>query len=102
MDTELTLAATPFVKIFSFVHGPGRHCDPDEERFHHPEIIFTLEDAWSIRSGRGEAIGRPGTLVLGNEGEYYRCRHFAPEPHDRTVGVSFVGLTSAGREPLAE
>lgn len=102
MDTERTLIATSFVRVLSFMHGPGRHRDPAEEQFEHHELIFTLTDAWAIRSARGEAIGRPGTLILANQGEYYRCRHFDPVPRDRTYCLSFVGLTGPGREPLAE
>jgi AraC-like DNA-binding protein len=102
MDILHTLGATSLVRIFSFFHGPGEHRDPDEERFDHPELMFTLADRWGLRCGRGEAIGHPGMVILGNQEECYRCRHFTPVPHDRTVGVSFVGLSGPSGGPFSE
>lgn len=102
MDVLHTLAATSLVQVCSLVHGSSEHRDPAQERFEHPELIFTLEDRWGVRCGRGDAIAHPGTLVLGNQGEYYSCRHFTRVAKDRTVCVSFVGLIGPEGGSLSE
>lgn len=102
MLVEQTLASTSLVKIAYAAHGPTSHRDPEEEWFSCPELFFTLQDRWRIRSRRGDAVAQPAVLVLGNPGEYYACRHFSHIPQDRTLYVSFVGLTGPDAEPLSE
>ncbi len=102
MDTPQVLASTSLVRICTLVHGPSAHRDPIEEQFDVPEIIFTLEDRWGVRSGRGDVIAHPRALILGNAGETYRCRHFAGVPKDKTLGVSYVGFTGPDRGSQSE
>lgn len=83
---------TAMVKISTFFHGPRQHRDPAVEVFNQPEIIFTLEDRWALRTPRGEAVAHPGMVILANRNEEYSCRHFEAVPRDRTFGVAFVGL----------
>jgi AraC family transcriptional regulator len=102
VNHQQTLVTTSLVEVGTFTHGPHGHRDPAEEQFKYPEIVFTIKDRWGIRCGRGDAIGHPGVVVLGNRNEFYRCRHFTPSPKDKTVYVAFAGLGKSGSSDLYE
>lgn len=93
---------TLMVEITTFAHGAHEHRDPEVEQFSQHEIVFTLEDRWGIRSGRGDVVAHPGVVVLGNRHELYQSRHFEAIPRDRNFCVAFPGLPGRPGDPLAD
>ncbi|HLW59131.1 MAG TPA: helix-turn-helix transcriptional regulator [bacterium] len=92
-----TLARGSLATLLSFRHHNRPHRDPDDEIFHEPTVIFTLEGAWQYRSLDTDVAVGPDAVVLGCAGQHYRCRHLEAIPTDRHL---VLRLNTAALEDL--
>ena len=69
------LAATPLVRVWSFLHHPRVAREADEEVFLRPTMVFTSGGRWQVASAAGRGMASPAAVVLGSPGQVYRCRH---------------------------
>ncbi len=71
----LPLAETPLVRVWAFAHHRRVAGDPGDEVFPRPTMVFTSAGRWQVASAAGQGTASPATVVLGNRGQAYRCRH---------------------------
>jgi AraC-like DNA-binding protein len=57
------------------VCSAGPHDEPFEERHDQAAIAIIVGGTFQYRASQGEALMVPGTLLLGNAGEHFLCRH---------------------------
>jgi AraC-like DNA-binding protein len=82
-----------------------------EERHEVVSISIVAAGSFQYRSARGRDLMTPGSLLLGNPGEHFECRHdhaagdrclsfkYAPEYFERLVADAATG-PAAGRFPI--
>lgn len=71
----LPLAETSLVRVWAFAHHRRVAGDPGDEVFPRPTMVFTSAGRWQVASAAGQGTASPATVVLGNRGQAYRCRH---------------------------
>ncbi len=81
------LASGSVASVNRFHYHPRPFRDPTEERFDGDEVIFTAGGSWRIRGRRGWVDAGPGVVVLGHDGEPFRCDHGGTVPTDRNLAV---------------
>jgi AraC-like DNA-binding protein len=81
------VASGSVASVDRFRHHPRPFRDPAEEWFDGDEAIFTTGGGWRIGGRRGWIDAGPGVVVLGHDGEPFRCDHGRTVPTDRNLAV---------------
>jgi AraC family transcriptional regulator len=81
------VASGSVASVDGFRHHPRPFRDPTEEWFDGDEVIFTTGGCWRIGGRRGWVDAGPGVVVLGHDGEPFRCDHGGTMPTDRNLAV---------------
>lgn len=81
------VASGSVASVNRFRHHPRPFRDPAEEWFDGDEVIFTTGGCWRIGGRRGWVNAGPGVVVLGHDGEPFRCDHGRTVPTDRNLAV---------------
>jgi AraC family transcriptional regulator len=94
------LASGSVASVTRFRHHPRPFRDPAEEWFDGDEVILTTGGCWRIGGRRGWVDAGPGVVVLGHDGEPFRCDHGGTVPTDRNLAVRLKpGALGALLEP---
>ncbi len=72
-----------------FICTFGPHSRPFEERHNSTSIALVVAGTFQYRSGPGHELMTPGSILLGNPGQYFECAH-EHGVGDRCLSISYA------------